>query len=111
MDRAKELIKYKGYQVAPAELEALLPTHPAVADCAVVGVADEAVGELPKAFVVRKAALTDTELMDWVAERVAPYRKVRRVEFIDAIPRSPSGKTLRCVLRERARGGSGATTQ
>jgi len=99
VDRAKELIKYKGYQVAPAELEALLATHPAVADCAVVPVPDNECGELPKACVVRRGELGEEELMAWVAERVAPYRRIRRVEFLDAIPKSPSGKILRRLLR------------
>src|SRR4029453_12452341 len=69
VDRLKELIKYKGFQVAPAELEALILTHPAVADVAVIGVADEEAGELPKAFVVKKGEITEDELMAWVAER------------------------------------------
>ncbi len=99
VDRAKELIKYKGYQVAPAELEALLATHPAVADCAVVPVPDNECGELPKACIVRKGELGEEALMAWVAERVAPYRRIRRVEFLDAIPKSPSGKILRRLLR------------
>ena len=91
----KELIKYKGYQVAPAELEALLLTHPGVVDAAVVPVLDEAGGEAPKAFVVATGDLDTDELMTWVAERVAPYKRIRAVEFIDAIPKSPSGKILR----------------
>ena len=99
VDRAKELIKYKGYQVAPAELEALLATHPKVADCAVVPMPDNECGELPKAFIVAREELGADELMAWVAERVAPYRRIRRVEFIDAIPKSPSGKILRRLLR------------
>ena len=99
VDRAKELIKYKGYQVAPAELESLLVTHPKVADCAVVPMADNECGELSKAFIVARDELGADELMAWVAERVAPYRRIRRVEFIDAIPKSPSGKILRRLLR------------
>ncbi|MCB1956873.1 MAG: AMP-binding protein [Rhodocyclaceae bacterium] len=99
VDRAKELIKYKGYQVAPAELEALLATHPAVADCAVVPEPDNDCGEIPKAFVVRREPLDEDALMAWVAERVAPYRRIRRVVFTDAIPKSPSGKILRRLLR------------
>lgn len=101
VDRLKELIKYKAYQVAPAELEAVLLAHPAVADVAVVRSPDEDSGEVPKAFVVLKAPATETELMDFVAERVAPFKKVRRVEFIDAIPKSSTGKLLRRVLVER----------
>jgi acyl-CoA synthetase (AMP-forming)/AMP-acid ligase II len=106
VDRLKELIKYKGMQVAPAELEALLLTHPSVADAAVVPVADEAAGELPKAFVVRKPGaegLAPEELMAFVAERVAPYKKIRRLEFIEQIPKSASGKILRRLLVERER--------
>ncbi len=103
VDRLKELIKYKAYQVAPAELEALLLTHPAVADVAVVRYPDDEAGEIPKAFVVARSPLDPDELMAWVAERVAPYKKVRRVEFIDAIPKSASGKILRRELIERDR--------
>ena len=102
VDRLKELIKYKGYQVAPAELEALLATYPGVADVAVVGVADEEAGELPKAFVVPADGQIETdELMAWVAERVAPQKQIRLVEVTDEIPKSPSGKILRRVLRDR----------
>ena len=103
VDRLKELIKYKGYQVPPAELEALLLTHPSIADAAVIGVADESGQEIPKAFVVKQsgAELTAAEVMDFVAGHVAPYKKVRQVEFIDAIPKSASGKILRKDLRAR----------
>jgi len=103
VDRMKELIKYKGYQVAPAELEGLLLTHPAIADAAVIPLPDEAAGEVPKAFVVAvaDANLTPEDVIQFVAERVAPYKKVRAVEIIDEIPKSPSGKILRRVLRER----------
>ncbi|HEX8459697.1 MAG TPA: AMP-binding protein [Pyrinomonadaceae bacterium] len=105
VDRLKELIKYKGMQVAPAELEALLLAHPSVADAAVVPVADEEAGELPKAFVVRKAGgeATAEELMCYVAGRVAPHKKIRRLEFIEQIPKSASGKILRRLLVERER--------
>ena len=100
VDRLKELIKYKGYQVAPAELEALLLTHPAVLDAAVIGVPHVEGGEAPKAFVVTSdATLTGDDLMAWVAERVTPYKRIRAVELIDAIPKSASGKILRRVLR------------
>ena len=104
VDRVKELIKYKGFQVPPAELEALLVTHPAVADVAVIPVADEEAGEIPKAFVVLKpgAVAPADELMAFVAERVASYKQVRAVEFIDAIPKSASGKILRRMLRRPA---------
>ncbi len=103
VDRLKELIKYKAYQVAPAELEAVLLTHPAVADAAVVRFPDAVAGEVPKAFIVRRAPVESEELMSFVADRVAPYKKVRRVEFIDAIPRSPAGKILRRELIARDR--------
>lgn len=103
VDRAKELIKYKGFQVPPAELEALLLTHPAVADAAVIPCQDDEAGEIPKAFVVLKEAATAEELMDFVAERVAPHKKIRLLEFIDKIPKSPSGKILRRVLVQQER--------
>jgi len=102
VDRLKELIKYKGFQVPPAELEAVLRGHPAVADAAVVPLADRECGEVPKAFVVLRGDVSAADLMAYVAERVAPYKKIRAVEVIDAIPRSPSGKILRRVLRARA---------
>jgi acyl-CoA synthetase (AMP-forming)/AMP-acid ligase II len=101
VDRLKELIKYKGMQVPPAELEAVLLSHPAVADAAVVPFADEEAGEIPRALVVRKGAATADELMAFVARQVASYKKVRRLEFIDAIPKSPSGKILRRLLKDR----------
>ncbi|MGB3485220.1 MAG: 4-coumarate--CoA ligase family protein [Mycobacterium sp.] len=103
VDRLKELIKYKGYQVPPAELEALLLTHPQIADAAVVGVTDDDGEEVPKAFVVRQpdAEITEEQVMEFVASHVAPYKKVRRVEFIDAVPKSASGKILRKDLRVR----------
>lgn len=103
VDRLKELIKYKGYQVAPAELEALLVTHPSVADVAVIGIPDADAGELPKAFIVPRGDADAGEIMAWVAERVAPYKKIRSVEFIDQIPKAASGKILRRVLIERER--------
>jgi acyl-CoA synthetase (AMP-forming)/AMP-acid ligase II len=102
VDRLKELIKYKGLQVPPAELEAVLLSHPAVADAAVVPLKDEDAGEIPRAFVVLKATATADELMGYVAERVAPYKKVRRLDFVDAIPKSASGKILRRLLKDRA---------
>jgi acyl-CoA synthetase (AMP-forming)/AMP-acid ligase II len=103
VDRLKELIKYKGYQVAPAVLEAVLLTHPKVADAAVVGVLDEDGQEIPKAFVVILEGndLTETEVIEFVASKVAPHEKVRRVEFIDVIPKSTAGKILRKDLRAR----------
>ncbi|RST17743.1 4-coumarate--CoA ligase family protein [Streptomyces sp. WAC05374] len=104
VDRVKELIKYKGFQVAPAELEALLLTHEGVADAAVIGVYDEDGNEVPKAYVVRQphaTGLTGDDIIAFVAGKVAPYKKVRRVEFVDGVPRAASGKILRRELRER----------
>jgi len=104
VDRVKELIKYKGYQVPPAELEALLLTHDKIADAAVIGVRDAEGEEVPKAFVVRQengGELTAGDVMTFVAARIAPHKKVRVVEFIDQIPKSASGKILRKDLRAR----------
>ena len=105
VDRIKELIKYKGMQVAPAELEALLLTHPAVSDAAVIPIAYEEAGELPKAVVVIKTGLSVSaeEIMSFVAQRVAPHKKVRIVEFVEQIPKSASGKILRRVLIQKER--------
>ncbi|TWF75695.1 acyl-CoA synthetase (AMP-forming)/AMP-acid ligase II [Pseudonocardia hierapolitana] len=103
VDRVKELIKYKGHQVAPAQLEALLGAHPAVADCAVVGRPDEAAGEIPVAYVVRRRDVEAVELIEHVAGRVSPPRRVRAVVFVDEIPRSPAGKILRRVLADHER--------
>jgi len=103
VDRAKELIKYKGYQVAPAELENILITHPGVADCAVVASPDPEAGEVPAAFVVLRPGCTADGLLDWVAERVAPYQKIRRLHITSQIPKSASGKILRRVLQDQER--------
>lgn len=105
-DRLKELIKYKGYQVAPAELEAVLLTHDEIVDSAVIGVPDEEGGEAPKAYVVRKpgSSLTEEDLKTWVAGVVAPHKKIRHVEFVDEVPKSSSGKILRKDLRARHAG-------
>lgn len=103
VDRVKELIKYKGFQVAPAELEAVLLSHPAIADAAVIPCVDEEAGEVPKAFVVLKGEASAKEIMDFVAERLAPHKKIRFVEFISQIPKSASGKILRRVLVEKER--------
>jgi long-chain acyl-CoA synthetase len=102
-DRKKEMIKFKGFGIAPAELEAVLHEHPAVADAAVVGKPDPEAGEIPKAFVVLRPGRTASrdELVAFVAAKVAGYKRVREVELVDAIPRNPSGKILRRVLRER----------
>jgi acyl-CoA synthetase (AMP-forming)/AMP-acid ligase II len=102
-DRIKELIKYKGHQVAPAELEAVLLAHSAVGDVAVIGSPDDEAGEVPKAFVVLQGEAGADELMEFAAARVAPHKKIRRLEFVDAIPKSPSGKILRRLLVERER--------
>ena len=103
VDRLKELIKYKGFQVPPAELEGLLLTHPAVADSAVIPVPDEEAGEVPKAFVVLKpgAEATPEELKEHVAAHVAHYKQIRYLDLVDDIPKSASGKILRRILKER----------
>jgi acyl-CoA synthetase (AMP-forming)/AMP-acid ligase II len=109
VDRLKELIKFKGYQVAPAELEAVLIGHPAVTDAAVIPVRDDEAGEVPKAFVVLASEVRPEELLAYVAERVAPYKRIRQLEVIEAIPKSASGKILRreLVARERERAAAG----
>jgi len=105
LDRKKELIKYSGFQVPPAELEGILLEHPAVADAAVIGKANIQSGEIPKAFVVKKegAEITADELMEYVSTQVATFKRVREVEFVDAIPKNASGKLLRRVLVEQER--------
>jgi acyl-CoA synthetase (AMP-forming)/AMP-acid ligase II len=108
VDRLKELIKYKGFQVPPAELEALLLSHPAISDAAVIPVPDEEAGEIPKAYVVLNEKVSEDEIMSFVAERVAPHKKIRLVEVTDEIPKSASGKILRRVLVEREREGAGS---
>ncbi|XP_059062874.1 uncharacterized protein LOC131855605 [Achroia grisella] len=102
-DRLKELIKVKGYQVPPAELENVVKEYPAVADAAVTGVPDPLTGERPKAFVVLKEGsnVTEQDIMNFVSERVAPYKKIKEVIFLDSIPKNPSGKILRRVLKEK----------
>ncbi|TFB53523.1 AMP-binding protein [Cryobacterium tagatosivorans] len=113
VDRSKELIKYKGYQIAPAELEALLLTHPHISDAAVIGVLDADGQEIPKAFVVlvAEALVHGDHVIAFVAERVAPHKKVRVVEFIDVIPKSASGKILRKDLRVRHAEAAAAATE
>ena len=111
IDRLKELIKVKGFQVAPAELESLLLKHPKIADVAVIPVADEDCGEVPKAIVVKREALTAEEVMEFLTPKVAHYKRVRHVEFVDAIPKSPSGKILRRVLVEKERLAKSAVTR
>jgi acyl-CoA synthetase (AMP-forming)/AMP-acid ligase II len=101
-DRLKELIKVNALQVPPAELEAVLGMHPAVAECAVVPRPDERCGEVPVAVVVRRAEVEADELIAYVAARVAPHKRLRAVRFVDTIPRTPAGKVLRRLLREAA---------
>lgn len=105
IDRLKELIKYKGMQVAPAELEGILLTNESIADVAVIPIPDEMAGEIPKAYVVLKPnqTLSEGAVMEFVAGQVAPHKKIRRVEFVDEIPKSASGKILRRLLVERER--------
>jgi len=106
LDRKKEMIKYKGYQVAPAELEALLHEHPAVLDAAVIPKRHLEGGEIPKAFIVLREGYqaSPEELMAFVADKVAPYKKIREVEYLPEIPKTPSGKILRRGLIEQERG-------
>jgi acyl-CoA synthetase (AMP-forming)/AMP-acid ligase II len=103
VDRLKELIKTNGRQVAPAELEALLLSHASIADAAVIPTPDEESGEVAKAFVVLKSETSAEDIMEFVAARVAPYKRIRRVEFVSEIPKSPAGKILRRVLKDRER--------
>lgn len=112
VDRIKELIKVKGLQVAPAELEAHLLTHPSVADCAVIPVDDDAAGEVPKAFVVKSNSVgleeNDRMVMREISKHVSDHKARHKwlkggVEFIDVIPKSPSGKILRRLLRDKER--------
>jgi acyl-CoA synthetase (AMP-forming)/AMP-acid ligase II len=101
VDRLKELIKYHGYQVPPAELEAVLVSHPKVRDAAVIGIPTPEGDEVPKACVVCEDGLGADELIAFVSERVAPYKRIREVEFVGEIPKSASGKILRRVLRDQ----------
>jgi acyl-CoA synthetase (AMP-forming)/AMP-acid ligase II len=104
VDRLKEIIKVNAYQVAPAELEALLATHPQVTDVAVIPRPDETHGEIPVAVVVlRSEGVEGESLIAWVAERVAPYKRIRAVRFVEVIPKTPSGKILRRILVEQDR--------
>ncbi|KAJ6882436.1 4-coumarate--CoA ligase-like 9 [Populus alba x Populus x berolinensis] len=108
VDRLKELIKYKAYQVPPVELEQLLLSNPEIADAAVIPYPDEEAGQIPMAYVVRKpgSSITEAQIMDSIAKQVAPYRKIRRVAFTDTIPRSPAGKILRRQLIDHALAGA-----
>jgi acyl-CoA synthetase (AMP-forming)/AMP-acid ligase II len=103
-DRLKELIKYKGFQVPPAELEAVLLRHPDVTDAAVIGLPDEEAGEIPAGYVTLRpgASIGPDEIRRFVASQVAGYKQLRRLEVIEAIPKSASGKILRRVLRDAA---------
>ena len=107
-DRVKEVIKYKGYTIAPFELESLLMKHPAVMDVAVIGKPDEEAGEIPKAFIVLKpeyrGKVSEEEIIEWMRERISGYKRVREVEFVDELPRTAAGKLLRRLLREREAG-------
>nr|GMD30564.1 4-coumarate--CoA ligase 1 [Ipomoea batatas] len=107
VDRLKELIKYKGFQVAPAELEALLLTHPQISDAAAIPMKDEQAGEVPVAFVVKTSgcSLTEDEVKEFVSKQVVFYKRIKKVFFVDAIPKSPSGKILRKNLRARLEAG------
>jgi acyl-coenzyme A synthetase/AMP-(fatty) acid ligase len=105
LDRRKEMIKYKGFPVAPAEVEALLLEHPAVRDCGVIARPDECAGEVPVAFVVLRQGFAASrrlqeELCEFVAERLSPYKQPREIRLIDAVPRTASGKILRRELRK-----------
>ena len=100
-DRSKEMVKVRGFQVAPAEVEAILHGHPAVTDCAVYGVPDDADGEAVVAAVTTSSDVSAQELIELVGEQLATYKRPRRVEFVTEIPRLPSGKVLRRVLKER----------
>lgn len=100
--RIKEIIKYKGFQVFPAELEMILSGHPSIADCAVIGAPDDKAGEVPKAYLVPAGDDFDADaVMQFVAERVAPYKRIRAIEIVDQIPKSPSGRILRHMLNDR----------
>nr|XP_043640160.1 4-coumarate--CoA ligase 2-like [Erigeron canadensis] len=107
VDRLKELIKYKGFQVAPAELEALLLTHNDISDVAVVPMQDDGAGEVPVAFVVKSngSTVTEAEIKQFVSKQVVFYKRINRVFFVDTIPKSPSGKILRKDLRAKLAAG------
>ena len=103
VDRKKETIKYKGYTIAPAEIEAIIYEHPAVKECAVIGKSDTVAGEIPKAFVVLKNGCNATgeEIMEFCEKKISPYKKVREVEFISELPKNAVGKVLRKILKEQ----------
>lgn len=105
VDRIKETIKYKGYTIAPFELEDMLMKNPVVADVAVIGKPQPVIGEIPKAFVVLRSGyknkVKEEEIIDWIKERISAYKRIREVEFVDNLPRSPAGKLLRRQLKEQ----------
>ena len=107
VDRKKDMIKYKGFSIAPAELEAVLVEHRAVLEAAVVGVPDEEAGEVTKAFVVlyggTNYSVTDEELITFVNGKLTGYKKLHEVEFVESLPKLPSGKILRRELKELER--------
>ena len=106
VDRAKEMIKYKGFGIAPAELEAVLLEHPAVREAAVIGLPDAEAGEIPRAYVALRegASVSDADLMAFANERMANYKAIRQLVFVDGIPKTASGKILRRELKEQALG-------
>jgi len=111
VDRQKEMIKYKGFSVAPAEVEAVLLEHPAVKECGVVGRSDAAAGEIPVAFVALRDGFVDSgklheELCAFVADRLTHYKQPREVHVIDSVPKTASGKILRRELRTALRSGT-----
>nr|AFU90743.1 4-coumarate:coenzyme A ligase [Punica granatum] len=110
VDRLKELIKYKGFQVAPAELEAMLIAHPSISDAAVVPMKDEAAGEVPVAFVIRSngSKITEDDIKQYISKQVVFYKRINRVFFTEAIPKAPSGKILRKYLRAKLASGVSA---
>ena len=102
VDRLKELIKYKGFQVAPAELEAILVAHPKIRDAAVIGKPDDEAGELPVAFVVATDPTpSEAQIKNYIADKLAHYKQIHKVHFVDEIPKSASGKILRRLLRQQ----------
>jgi 4-coumarate--CoA ligase len=103
IDRVKELIKYRGLQVSPVELESLILLHPDILDVAVIGKKDLEAGEIPKAFVVLKKdkKISEIEIIQWVKDRISPHKQIEEVEFVEKIPKSASGKILRRILRDK----------